>query len=123
MNAEPEGDSGLRLWQKFERQVINFLGDLTDSNVSKLEAVFQAKHAVHAPSFQENADQITLLAHTRRAGATWTQTAVDPTADPLNPPPALASEYDKRLDEKMYRLLTKKALATNAMAIVGDCAS
>ena len=74
-----------------------------------------------SPRFALSSGCPSLIANTKRVGISWVPNAVDPTADPLNPPPPLGSEYERKLDDKVYRLLTKKALATNAMAVVGDC--
>ena len=49
LTAEAEDPEALRLWQKFERQILNFIGDLTENNVSKLEQVYRAKHGSVAP--------------------------------------------------------------------------
>ena len=61
------------------------------------------------------------MAYTKAVGESWFATAVDPTADPDNPPPPFVKEYENELDKKVYKLLSRKVKASHAMAIVGDC--
>ena len=73
LNMEQPGS--LAQFQLLERDVMNFISDLTDRNIERLDAVFAQKTSIAPAQPDEQAAHDGLVANTRNVGNLWLASA------------------------------------------------